>query len=108
MLDLVQKQTEDRRRMVLWLLAYDTDYTLGDDMLYTGFELHRKPTTRDQLANTLTWLAEQGFVRLEKVGSLTFATLTDSGLEIARGKSRAAGVRDLRPSEIAEINQAGF
>lgn len=108
MLDLVQKQTEDRRRMVLWFLAYDTDYTLGDQMLITAFELRGKNITSDQLVNTLMWLSEQGFVTIKNIEGERFATITDRGLEVARGKSRAAGVRDLRPSEIADINQAGF
>ena len=30
-------------------------------------------------------------------------TLTDRGLEIARGKARAPGIRDLRPSELRDI-----
>lgn len=108
MLNLQQKQTEDHRRMALWFLAYDADYTLGDKMLSTAFEMHGKNITGDQLANALLWLSEQGFVTLKNIDSERFATLTDRGLEIARGKSRVCGVRDLYPSEVAEIKKAGF
>lgn len=103
-MNLQQKQTEDHRRTALGFLAFDTDYRLGNDMLATAFDLRGKSITADQLNNVLLWLAEQGFVTLEKIGTTTLATLTDRGLEVAQGKSRAAGVRDLRPSEIADIN----
>lgn len=36
---------------------------------------------------------------------ITVISLTDRGLEIARGKAKAHGIRDLRPSEIAEMSQ---
>ena len=50
------------------------------------------------------WLEEQGLVtRLYPAPGLTVAALTDRGLEIARGKARAHGIRDLRPSEISEM-----
>lgn len=105
---LQQKQIEDIRRSVLWMLAYDADYTLGADMLYAAFDLQRKSVTYDQLNNALMWLSEQALIKLDNVGAFAIATLTDRGLEIARGKSRAVGVRDLRPSEIADIAQAGI
>ncbi len=100
---LQQKKTEDHRRTVLSFLSYDTDYRLGNDMLATAFDAHGKAITSDQLHNVLLWLSENGLVTLKEIGQLTFATLTDRGLEVAQGKSRAIGVRDLRPSEIAHI-----
>ena len=63
------------RRAILSALVYDSDYRLSLDML-------------DLI--------------LEAAG-LTVAALTDRGLEIARGKARAHGIRDLRPSEISEM-----
>lgn len=97
---------EDSRRMILWLLFYDSDYTLGDDILYRGFELYNKPITRDQLAEALSWLDEKAYITLSTEHGITHATLTDRGLEIAKGTARVPGVRDLRPSEIHELQAA--
>lgn len=97
---------EDFRRMILWLLFYDPDYTLGDDIIYRGFELYNKPITRDKLTEALGWLDAQAFITLSTEHGITHATLTDRGLEIAKGTARVPGVRDLRPSEIHELQAA--
>ena len=75
-MNLIQLQTEDHRRSVLWFLLYDADYQLS-----------------------LTMLA-QCFGRR---GEIECLTLTDRGLEVAKGLVRAVGVRNLRPSELADI-----
>ncbi len=94
---------QDTRRSILTLLALDSDYQLNQELIGMALEANGKTVTADTLSNQLSWLAEQDFITLETLSALKIATLTDRGLEIAKGKSRVAGVRDLRPSEIAHI-----
>ena len=92
------------RRAILSALVYDSDYRLSLDMLDLILEAAGQTITRDRLENEVLWLEEQGLVtRLYPAPGLTVAALTDRGLEIARGKARAHGIRDLRPSEISEM-----
>ncbi len=93
-----------RRRAILSLLEYDSDYRLSLDMLDLCLEQTGQNATYDQLQTEIAWLEEQGYVaRSYPSPSLTMVTLTDRGLEIARGKARAHGIRDLRPSELRGI-----
>lgn len=92
------------RRAILSLLLYDADYRLSLDMLDLCLEQTGQNITYDQLQTEIGWLEEQGYVaRSYPSPSLTMVTLTDRGLEIARGKARAHGIRDLRPSELRDI-----
>lgn len=97
---LQQLQTEDNRRSVLWFLLYDADYQLSETMLQQCFEMQGKPLSFDTLKTHVAWLCEQGYTTANSIG---IVTLTDRGLEVAKGVVRAVGVRDLRPSEIADI-----
>ncbi len=100
-MNLHQLQTEDNRRSVLWFLLYDADYQIGESMLQQCFEMQGKPLSFDTLKTHVAWLCEQGYITANPLGNVV--TLTDRGLEVAKGVVRAVGVRDLRPSEIADI-----
>ena len=102
---MMQKiQLEYHRRAILSLLLYDTDYRLSLDMLELVLDAAGHNITRDQLETETAWLEEQGYVMRERpTMRLVVVALTDRGLEIARGKARVPGIRDLRPSEIAEM-----
>lgn len=100
-----QLQAKDQRRSVLWFLLYDNDYQLSEGMLAQCFDMHGKAISADQLTTQAQWLCEQGLTTASTHGGIDTLTLTDRGLEVAKGTVRAAGVRDLRPSELAEIKQ---
>lgn len=102
---MMQKiQREYHRRAILSLLLYDADYRLSIDMLGLVLDAAGHNLTRDQIETEATWLDEQGYVTRERPAmGLVVVALTDRGLEIARGKVRVPGIRDLRPSEIAEM-----
>ena len=92
------------RRTILSLLLYDADYRLSVDMLELVLDAAGHNLTRDQIETEAAWLEEQGYVTRERPArGLVVVTLTDRGLEIARGKVRVPGIRDLRPSEIHEM-----
>lgn len=100
---LQQLQTEDHRRSALWFLLYDPDYQLSDSMLHSCFIAHGKTLSFDLLKTTLQWLHEQGYVKAANNNGIDNFVLTDRGLEVAQGIVRAVGIRDMRPSEIAEL-----
>ncbi|WP_230660507.1 ArsR family transcriptional regulator [Psychrobacter sp. I-STPA10] len=102
-MNLQQLQTEDHRRSVLWFLLYDPDYQLSEQMLYQCFEMQGKSISYDQLRTHNQWLCEQGLTTSTPLGAINNIALTDRGLEVAKGMVRAVGVRNLRPSEIADI-----
>ena len=52
--------------------------------------------TRDQVRTELGWLADQGLVTVEQLTSLTVATITEAGEEVATGMRTVDGVK--RPS----------
>lgn len=52
--------------------------------------------SRDQVMTQLDWLAEQGLIRLEDVGHIRIAHLTDRGHDVAKGYITSTGVD--RPS----------
>ncbi len=102
-MNLLAIKQQDFRRMVLWFLYYDTDYQLSETMLHSCFEMYGKNLSFDQLQNTIAWLCEQGLTESKNIACSDFVTLTDRGLEVAKGQVKTIGVRDLRPSELAEI-----
>ena len=96
-------QTQDHRRSALWFLLYDSDHELSDTMIGQCFEMQRKNISSDALKTQIAWLSEQGLVTVSNIGNISSVALTDRGLEVAKGVVSAFGVRDLRPSERAEI-----
>lgn len=102
-MNLIQLQTEDHRRSVLWFLLYDADYQLSLTMLAHCFEMQGKNISTDTLKTHAAWLCEQGYATASNHGGVECLTLTDRGLEVAKGLVRAVGVRNLRPSELADI-----
>ncbi len=104
-MNIEEIKSKDHRRMVLWFLMLDGDQCLGEDTLSLCFEARGKDITTRQLSDTINWLAEKGMVSKEIIDNYVFARLTDAGLDIAKGKMTAQGVRDLRPSERTEVRE---
>lgn len=104
-MNMQQIQAQDHRRSVLWFLLYDSDYQLSESMLLQCFDMYGKAVSTDQLRTQAQWLCEQGLTTASNQGGIDTLTLTDLGLEVAKGTVRATGVRDLRPSELSEIKQ---
>ncbi len=90
----------DLRRHILTVLAVESTYELDHIVIGNILEQNGKATSADCLINQLLWLQEQGFVDIEKRDIRYIAMLTERGLDVARGRARAYGVRDLLPSEI--------
>ena len=83
---------EDRRLVVLRALQEAPDYSLNESLIRKVLETLRLGVVgRDQVRSLLTWLADNGLVRVERVEvggtpELWVATVTATGAEVARGR----------------------
>jgi len=83
--NLKQVEIEKRRWAVLaHLEASKPTRSLSSDILIMGCRASGVPTTGDDMADTLLWLAERGFIQTEALGPMEVATLTRDGREIAQ------------------------
>lgn len=88
-----QFEQEDRRLVILRLLAEDNDYRVNSSILQQGIELYGHNISRDKLHTELNWLAEQELLTCEPINSVLVVTLTQRGLDVAQGKVRVPGVK---------------
>lgn len=85
------------RLTILRLLAEAPGYSANDSVLTTAVNAMGLICTRDQMRTNLAWLDEQRLVTLLKpTDTLTVATITERGADVAAGRSIVAGVQ--RPS----------
>lgn len=89
------------RLAILRVLAELPDYKCNDSMLTDALDALGLPATRDQVRTEIAWLKEQSLVMTAEPGILkiTIAVATDRGLEVARGRVMAPGVK--RPTSKA-------
>ncbi|UTW12946.1 VpaChn25_0724 family phage protein [Marinobacterium rhizophilum] len=86
-------EQEDRRLVILRLLAEDADYRVNSSILQQGIELYGHSVSRDKLHTELHWLAEQDLLKCEPINSVLIVTLTQRGLDVAQGKAVVPGVK---------------
>ncbi len=85
--------TQEARLVLLRLLAESTDYTSNSSMLDMALDAFGVSLSRDQVDTQLAWLAEQGLVSIEKIATVTRATLTARGLDVSTGAAKCPGVK---------------
>lgn len=96
---------EDRRLVILRLLAEDPDYTINDSLLTKMLPGFGHGVSADRLRGDLHWLAEQGLLALDCIprpsapdASLLYvARLLERGDDVAHGRAAASGVARPRP-----------
>lgn len=91
----------DRRLCILRFLLEDRDYSLNESLLQDALEMLGHAVSRDAVRAEVAWLAEQGLVTTREAGvgggrSVTVATLTERGADVAKGRAQVPGVK--RPS----------
>ena len=87
----------DRRLVVLRLLEQAPDYRGNAYLLQSALTTFGHTVGMDRLATELAWLEEQGLLAVETVGSVTIATLTQRGADVAAGRSVVPGVKRPAP-----------
>ncbi len=91
-LDFSTHLSEDRRLVLLRILAEMPGYRSNSSVLRTLLERWGHTPSRDQVATDLLWLHEQGLVASEQVGKVLVVTLTERGQDVATGRARVPGV----------------
>ncbi|KAF1009073.1 MAG: hypothetical protein GAK28_00706 [Luteibacter sp.] len=89
------KIREDRRLVMLRLLAEQPGYRMNSSVLHAGLHHLAVHATRDDVATDLCWLKEQGLVVLDDVPEapgLRIAALTGRGSDVVGGLSTVPGV----------------
>lgn len=85
------------RLTILRLLAEAPGYSANDSVLTDAVNAMGLICTRDQLRTNLAWLEEQQLlVQQHPNATITVATITERGVEVAKGRSIVIGVQ--RPS----------
>ena len=86
MKNLTDVLAQDRRRVILQLLADDDDYSLNDTVLKQALASVGHNTPRDLVHADLTWLETHGLVRVQKLaeGDVWVARLTEAGQDVAK------------------------
>lgn len=85
--------SQDRRLVILRLLAEDLDRKLNTSVLQDALDLVGHGCSRDCVETEVSWLEEQSLVTSEKVGPVTVVRLTGRGQDVAEGKATVPGVK---------------
>jgi len=91
-----------QRLEVLQLLADQPNGSANDASLCEALNAMHHVVSRDRMRELLFWLAAQGALHvldLRMTSGMIVATLTERGHDIARGRSRIAGVAALPSGE---------
>ena len=92
-------QTEDRRLVLLRLLAESGDYRANLFLLQTASAGFGHSVSMDRLHADVDWLEEQSLVKTDGVGGVCIVTLTQRGLDVAQGRAHCTGVKRPMPGE---------
>lgn len=89
----------DLRLAILELLLGSPSYQANDSVLYSALTgMLGFPLTRDTLRTELSWLEEQGAVRLQAVSqTLIIARITERGTDYAQGIASNPNISRPRP-----------
>ncbi len=96
-----EKKREHLRLAMLRLLAEMPDYTLNASLLQEGADAVGVPASRTEVEAEIAWLGEAALVTIRRYGetNLIIPTLTDRGLEVAKGRATVPGVKRPSPGE---------
>ncbi len=90
---LAEFEKQERRLVILRLLAEDSDYRAPSSIIESGLKMYALETSRDNLHTELHWLQEQSLLALEEVSTIFVATLTQRGLDVSKGLATVPGVK---------------
>lgn len=85
------------QRLVILRSLVDAGGEANESILQDCLDVFGHRVSRDQVRTHITWLAEQGLVVVENIGSYMVANLTGRGQDVAEGRSTVPGVKKPRP-----------
>jgi hypothetical protein len=100
MKSFAERLREDRRLVMLRLLAEQPRYQLNSSNLHAGLHHLAVACTRDDVLTDVAWLAEQGLIAMQElpeVPGLVVCTLLARGHDVATGSARVPGVSQPHP-----------
>lgn len=89
---------QDRRLTILKALEAAVGYRAAQFVLARYCEQFGHTVSADRMRTDLTWLSEQGLIKLESPEGVFVATLTTRGLDVAAGRATVPGVARPQPS----------
>jgi hypothetical protein len=98
--DFADFEAEQRRLMILQILAKDSDYEVNEDMLLAALEAVGLAVSAEDLRNDLYTLKMEVCIMVREVGSLWIIKLTKRGHDVSRGLISAQGVAKPRPGSV--------
>lgn len=94
---------QDQRLTILRFLSEQSDYSLNASMLQDAMAAMAHKISRDKVVAHIAWLEEQSLVTSKRVfENVVIATITDRGLDVAKGNTDHPGVKRPRPSQLRE------
>ncbi|WP_422097005.1 ArsR family transcriptional regulator [Variovorax sp.] len=84
---------EDRRLVILRVLADMPAYRTNSFLLNTLLAKWGHEPSTDQIKGDIAWLQEQGLVTFDDVEGVYVATLTTRGADVAAGRAVVPGVK---------------
>lgn len=92
-MSLAEVFSQDRRLVILRLLAEDLDHKLNTSVLQDALDLVGHGCSRDCVETECAWLEEQGLTVVEPVGNVKVVRLTGRGQDVAEGRATVPGVK---------------
>jgi len=83
---------EDRRLVLLRILSEQNATRANSSVLTAALDHFGHAVSRDWIRTQLRWLEEQGLLRIEDIGPVLVATLTERGADIAQGRGLVDGI----------------
>lgn len=94
---LAQKMQEDRRLVLLRVLAEAPGYAANDSLLHGALEQFGHVVSRDVVRSELSWLCEQGLLVIDEVATVFVVQITMRGIDVATGRAVVPGVKKPGP-----------
>lgn len=88
-----QYLAEDRRLVILRILAEIPGYRSNSSLLTQLLGNFGHSPSRDQVKTELHWLQEQALVSVDDVNDVLVARLTERGADVAAGRAVVSGVK---------------
>ena len=85
--------TEDRRLVVLRVLAESAGYTANEYILQQMLEQFGHVVSIDRVRTDLAWLQEQQMLTISDVADVQIARITARGQDVAAGRTVAPGIK---------------
>lgn len=83
---------EDQRLVILRVLVEQLGYKANSSVLVLALDSFGHTVSRDFVRGQLAWLGEQQLLRIDDLGPVLLATLTERGCDVARGAVVVPGV----------------